>query len=233
MKKMNVRFLAVMLVGATLLFVSSARATSVRTGSGYGINGCSNAADDGDACFTFGQVGTIVIGGTSDNVYQIDTGTVGGTITPFIDVVDLGDVSLPSTSSVSFDIPVVNTSASLAGVFACGSSAADGQFEIMDSNGNSVAGDPCTPDDFAYGGNIAESSGVGSVDFKVNGATCDPTIDGSNGGHTCDLAIYTSIGNLTGVSPIASAPEPSGLSLFGIGMVGLLGLCWLRRESRS
>jgi hypothetical protein len=70
------------------------------------------------------------------------------------------------------------------------------------------------------------------VDFTVSGATCDPTVDGDNGTHTCDLAIYTSVGNLVGVTPIASTPEPGSLMLLGIGLVGLAGIYWGKNAAR-
>jgi PEP-CTERM motif len=220
---MNARFLAIVLVGTTLLFASSARATSVRSGSGYGRNigfpSCSAAVAAFDPMSPTNCIGvgtapyTVDIGGTNYPVYQYAfVGAQGGVSTAAIyDVVDLGAV----TAGSFFELPVFDTS-DLTGVFACrgDNTGSNGTASTLVDSLSSTVTIPggstplgCTPYNTATSSSIRQSSGLGEVEFTISS-------------DVSDLTLFTMDGNLN-TGSVKPTPEPGSLMLLGIGMATL------------
>jgi PEP-CTERM motif len=199
---MNARFLAIVLVGTTLFLASSARATTVRTGSGYGQQeGYAACASSSDPCIGV-QLASFEddIDGTEYPVYQY--AYLGGSVTTpvTIDLVDFGAVAAGSALA----LPVLDASLPT-GVFSCGTGSVvvDSSFPpktvtVVNSMGNTVPV-PCTP------GSQVTSVNQTGVNFTVSPAVSD-------------LVLFTTDGNLD-TSGATAAPEPSSLALLGLGLI--------------
>jgi hypothetical protein len=220
---MKIKFSVALLLGALVIFASSARATSVRTGSGYGQNvGFSSCSADVEAfdpitptnCIGVGIAPSPVdIGGTDYPVYQYAfVGAQGGSETAGVyDVVDLGAVDAGSF----FELPVFDATA-LTGVFTCrgdntgsdgtASTLVDSFGDIVDIPGGSTPLG-CTPYNAATSSSITQISGSGQVEFKISS-------------DVSDLTLFTMDGNLN-TGSVTPAPEPRSLMLLGIGMAAL------------
>lgn len=197
------------LLGALMLFASSARATTIKSGSNYG-----DELTPGDCTGTAApcmsvtlDVSTVLIDGTSYDVSQFQffsDATDGATY----DVVDLGAV----TGAETFDLPVLDTSA-LTGVFECNDS--DGTATTLNDGSNPSIAFPCTPGDLT---SLVNETQPGSEPGTVNFATT---------GAISDLAIFTVAGNLGSGS--VNTPEPSSLLLL---IIGFIPLAFLSRRRR-
>jgi PEP-CTERM motif len=195
---MNARFLAIVLVGTTLFLASSARATTVRSGSGYGEQeGYAACASSSEPCIG-AQLASFEddIDGTEYPVYQYAFVEDSTPIT--IDLVDFGAVAAGS----SLTLPVLDASLPT-GVFSCGTGSVvldstDTTVTVVNSKGATVPV-PCTP------GSQVSSVNQTGVNFTVSPAVSD-------------LVLFTTDGNLsTGGS--TAAPEPSSLALLGLGLI--------------
>ncbi len=215
---MKVKFTLALLLGALVIFTSSARATAItRSGSGYGpFSSSGYATCAADAIADALGTGTdsdcigvqlasyqIEIGGTEYSVYQFAFDGDGAPNNEgVIDLVDLGAVA----ASTSIDLPVISTDPTLSGVFTCSNTASATKVTDSSFPANTVtipgSSTPlgCTP------GSQAGSIN-GGPDFTTTAAISD-------------LVLFTEDGNLdTGAS--TPAPEPSSLTLVGMGLVAL------------
>jgi hypothetical protein len=215
---MNARFLAIVLVGSALFFASSARATSVRTGSGYGqLNGAPSQLE------TIGTEYQICYPNTGSSLP--DCGMTG--------VTDMDDLFLqiPSPVSGTFEISIpnlatssfapapgsglVNSGTPLFGLVTCDEGSTSGQLGTVCTP--TTAGTPTVADNTC-------ATDLAAAATSVSGTTTTIILPTSCTG-LAGATLYfdqTSPGFAPVSETSAAAPEPSSLALFGLALIPLM-----------
>jgi hypothetical protein len=177
--------------------VTSSHATTVRGGSGYGIDNMTLCTSPSEPC-EYSTPTTFDIGGTTYNGDLFTYNDGSGIVT--LDVIE--------TDATTFTLNLLNTSLDT-GVLTCGTEGSpfSGGNSAVDSTGTTPVGVAC------MGGTSAETV---TQTATATGFTF------SNSG-SADLVVYTVDGNIAGTTPVS---EPSSLMLLGIGLAGLAGLAF-------
>jgi hypothetical protein len=210
---MNARFLAIVLVGTSLLFASSAHATSVRSGSGYGMGvlsdgfttvpGVTGGMEEWFACVGttgFTPAGGCVGGDGYDLILQITDSTY-------------------ANDSLQINIPNLTTTPLLSGTPAFGLLSCDtGDPDGLDPT---LCPSASVPSPTASCNSAFPTSAVGAMNTitlpsscVVVGATFYFDEEASN--------IVNATTNALAVTPAVVTPEPSSLALFGLVLIPLL-----------
>jgi hypothetical protein len=229
----NIKLAWILVLGALATSATSARATTIRTGSNYGDESASctannqmqPATDGENSCIQAVSLSPITIGAVQDPVQQF-TFYNSTTDQGVFDLINLGTVT---SSSGQFVVSLADMGL-LTGVFACnvaGNSTPSDTPTIdttLTDGGNTVNNVACTQDVLTpyVTGTPSASSGPGTMTFTV-----DPAAFLDSSVTDFDLVVFTIDGNLAPVT----TPEPDSLPLVALGLIPVAVL--YRRRLRA